>query len=307
MAVAHRGILARLACLLAVLGVLSLPGRSSAAFPGGDGRIAFVRFAAGSNSIWAINPDGTGLRRLVRKAIEPAWAPDGRKLAYTVAMPVPPGRNFAAGAIFVADRNGAHGRRVTPKRIHGAHQAAWSPTGKRLVFVDRGVIYTIGVRGHGLKRISRNPRLRTPPPGNKLLKQRARDSHPAWSPDGRTIAYVEHRGQDDIWAMRPDGSHVRQLTRLHSRGDLAPDWSPDSRQIIYTHDVGVYVISAGGTDRRLLTNAFGPARGPAWSPDGTQLALATTTGLVVANPDGSHPHQIAPAGAQTPDWQPLRP
>ena len=88
---------------------------------------------------------------------------------------------------------------------------------------------------------------------------------PAWSPDGREIAFM--RGEavptalparpGELFVMNADGSETRRLTR-NSR-DLHPDWSPDGLDIAFTRAVkppfaGIWVVSAAGGRPRQLTN-----------------------------------------------------
>lgn len=62
---------------------------------------------------------------------------------------------------------------------------------------------------------------------------------PAWSPDGRRIAFVSTAdGNPDIYTMRPDGTGVRQLTKNDFVFDEAPNWSPDGTHIVFTSDRG---------------------------------------------------------------------
>ena len=61
------------------------------------------------------------------------------------------------------------------------------------------------------------------------------DNHPAWSPDGRQIAFTSNRsGADNIWVVDWDGANLRQLTSFS--GDFSagyPAWSPDGTRISY--------------------------------------------------------------------------
>ena len=72
-----------------------------------------------------------------------------------------------------------------------------------------------------------------------LRRQLGSDADPAWSPDGRWIAYVRRLPGDtirEIWIMRPDGSGAHRLTSLHGTS-INPAWSPDGRRIVFASDI----------------------------------------------------------------------
>ena len=109
----------------------------------------------------------------------------------------------------------------------------------------------------------------------RLTNHPGRYLYPAWSPDGRHIAFTSF-GDDnwDIYVMDADGSNVTQLTN-HPAADSSPAWSPDGQRIAFQSDRdgnegGVYVMDADGSGVTQLTNhqlSFQFLRA-SWSPDG---------------------------------------
>ena len=106
-----------------------------------------------------------------------------------------------------------------------------------------------------------------------------RDGAPAWSPDGKQIAfYSEVDGKPaDLFVMDASGANVRQLTAT-PEAEGYPAWSRDGRHIAFeSHTANgnfdVYVMDADGSNVRRLTQDPRPDVGPAWSPDARKIAL----------------------------------
>src|SRR5436190_5600880 len=113
--------------------------------------------------------------------------------------------------------------------------------------------------------------------------QRCCNYTPAWSPDGKRIAWIL-RG--DVWTIAADGTDDRRLTTV---GDAeAPAWSSDGTQLAFDRSAAgstpsIYRIAADGSGlQRLATGS-----GPAWSPDGTRIAFVRANDVYTIKPDGT--------------------
>src|SRR5919108_2709992 len=131
-----------------------------------------------------------------------------------------------------------------------------------------------------------------------LIAGPAAELKPAWSPDGRELAFMSNRdGNFDIYVANGEGSGVRRLTD-DLRNDFNPVWSPDGRTLAWNSDrsgdFGIYVMNANGGDVRRLTDAPGIDSVPSWSPRGERNAFrASRDGdpeIYVMNADGGDQH-----------------
>ena len=165
-------------------------------------------------------------------------------------------------------------------------------------------IYVMDGDGGNQRRVTVNP---------------ARDSLPAWSPDGKKIAFVSNRNnvnkdRQQIWVIDADGKNPIRLT--DGLVDCCPDWSPDGTKIVYdTHLVpeehnlapgGITVMDADGNNKRVFNR-----RGihPSWSPDGKRIAFVSSRNeninqLYVMDVDGRNRLQLTQdfAHKRLPSW-----
>jgi Tol biopolymer transport system component len=145
----------------------------------------------------------------------------------------------------------------------------------------------------------------------------ARDARPAWSPDGRRIAFVRYSPDftGNVFLMDADGANLRPL----ADGFESPAWSPDGSLLavdtgfcVYECDIYLLLAGGGGAPVRVATMAAAPA----WSPDGRKIAFVGLSGddgyhsLHVMNRDGSEVTTlVAPDGRNNgaiirPAWSP---
>jgi Tol biopolymer transport system component len=234
-----------------------------------DGRLlAFTRGA----EVWVMNADGSRQRRLTKTLAafggvqELLWAPDGRRI--TFVTPFGPG-------VEVVNLNGAGRRVVTKKCCQAASEFAWSHDGARFAYAD-GALHAADADGHNLKRL-------TP-----IHQPYGSASYPAWSPDGRLIAFVASKTSypgnitvSALYTIWPDGTHLKRLTRQDIGWNTPPHWSPNGDKVAIACLVGkpayeerkqICVVRKDGSNFARLS---GPSSAPAgtypslsWSPDG---------------------------------------
>jgi TolB protein len=145
---------------------------------------------------------------------------------------------------------------------------AYSRTARyRWEFPDSMDIFTAGLDGKGLKRLTDTP---------------GYDAEASYSADGKRIVFTSFRdGDGEIYIMDADGANARRIT--HAKGyDGGPFFSPDGKKIVYRSDrkgndlLQVYMNNTEGTAERALTNNEFVNWGPYWHPNGRDIIYATS-------------------------------
>lgn len=280
--------------------------------PASVGQVAFVR----NGQIHLVNSDGGGLVQLTNTAGggeangDPAWSPDGKRIAFW-------SNGGGRAGLYVMNADGSNVVRRTSSFPVG--EPTWSPDGLRIAF--SALLDEVAGPGSGfssdLYSVTADGAETVPV---RLTRDRGWEAHPAWSPDGRTIAFSsDFRAYDivyDLYAVNADGSGVTPLAQgpFFAPDNLfyfQPAWSPDGRKLAVVTCAAAWdtcsasavsVMNADGSGVTMLTPTSGYAR-PTWSPDGRTIAFATAGSIQWVSADGSQRGTIVPNG-NAPAWRP---
>lgn len=268
----------------------------------GEGFVMLKNAGAGGVEIFSMRTDGTGLRQLTDTDGEnflPEWSPDARRIAFVSTRDTVPGER-RVGQVYVMNADGTNQKRLTDRSagyVDGSLD--WSPDGKQIVYVCRELndfqeqLCVMGADGAGRRR---------------LLPAGWRGIDPAWSPDGRTIAFSgtePNGGYLHLWGVPPEGGTPRQISvELNTLHEEEPQWSPDGTRLLFRSlrprpPFGpglfeVFVMRVDGSDRRPLIADMAPlstSHSARWSADGTRIAFlrdyGAEEGFYFVSSDGS--------------------
>ena len=249
------------------------PERSNDTDPMWIGDTVFFRSdRAGEFNLFAYDTKGKQVRQLTTHADFPVLnaATGGGRIVYE-----------QAGVLHVLDPKTGKDTRLTigvasdlretrPRYAKGARwirEAALSPTGTRAAFDFRGEIVTVPGEKGDVRNLTNTTG--------------AHERYPAWSPDGRSIAWFsDQSGEYQLYIGSQDGKGEPRAIKVEGAGFYqSPVWSPDSQKIAYfDNSLSVYWLDVkSGASKKIASQ---PIYSPviitsySWSPDSKWLAYA---------------------------------
>lgn len=274
-----------------------------------DGKqITFVSNRDGNLEIYVMDADGSNVRRLTNNpAVDshPAFSPDGTQILFSSDRE----KEHSDVYIMNADGSGEPVNLVNwDKSNQYAGPGCWSPDGTKILFMSdrtgKEGIYVMSAEVFRPQKI--------PIDGHNEL------GSPAYSPDGKSIAYQvelgDKSGELHIWNLETKRDSLVIKTKI---ADVSPAWSPSGQWIAFQNRVEdnteICIIRPDGSGLKNLTQNPAADRSPAWSPDGKQIAFVSNRDgdyglfqIYAMNADGSNQHRVyySKAISAWPSWSP---
>jgi len=139
---------------------------------------------------------------------------------------------------------------------------------------------------------------------------------PAWSPDGRQLAYTSYRQPPPgVYISAPYAMKNYRLTGAGSQA-FGPAWSPDGRRVAYAANTGgnmeIFVAGSDGSGARKVTTSSASEAAPCWSPTGNEIAFTSDRGgtpqIYVMDAEGLNVRRLTTVGNwnDAPSWNPSK-
>ena len=272
-----------------------------------DGVVYYLSERDWASNIWSFDPRTGEERQLTRHAdfdVKSLGAGAGvvvyEQAGYLHELDPKSGRSRKLEIHVAGDMNWSRPRweDVPPARLRGARL---SPTGRRALFEWRGELFTAPTGDGSWRNLTRTPGVA--------------DRNPAWSPDGRRIAWFNDAGGEyGLVIAEQNGANPRRIDIADPSFYFRPEWSPDGAKLAFTdthYRLLVLDVESGDVEHVDTDRFAHPERSmnPVWSPDSRWVAYARRLdnqlrALFVHDTESKTTHQLTDgtADAITPVW-----
>ncbi|MBL7152275.1 MAG: PD40 domain-containing protein [Phycisphaerae bacterium] len=178
--------------------------------------------------------------------------------------------------------------RTTLKSVSGNIRTySLSPSGRRALFEARGEIFTVPQEHGSIRNLTNTPGVA--------------ERYPAWSPDGKLVAYFSDKtGEYELYTRSGDGKgEEKQITEGGSAFRYYPLWSPDSNNIAFTDKTGsLFILDIEkGRPKFIDKDEWSRLSSYSWSADSRWLAYAKTMpnrnrAIMIYDTDEQKTHQV---------------
>ena len=225
-----------------------------------DGRIVFISSDSGATEVWIMNQQGGGRRQLTNDGavkFSPAVSPDGRYIVFVSEL--------TGAKLWSTDLDGSHLRQITNGNYDGTPRI--SPDSQWVIYSTYNsgklTLWKVPIEGGASVRLTdMNSTEPDVSPDGKLAACFHNDAQfsakllilpldgggkqtlfdlpqnlywsggPRWTPDGRTLTYIEKRGNSsNLWGQPVSGGPAKILAEFKENGMLYREWSPGGKQV----------------------------------------------------------------------------
>ena len=286
--------------LIVIASILTVTPSALSTTGGANGLIVYAQELRPDHyQLFTIRPDGSGVKQIthVVNAASPDWSPNGKTIVAEAELK-------SGGGITLLSPSGSVIRNLTPTGERG--QPSFSPDGKWIAYesdISANGIFLMRSNGTAQRRVTMNPFAGGDECGC--------DTDPNFSPNGKLITFVRIKKdgkQQALFAVRPNGTGLRQVTPYSWEVAIKHDWSPDGKLIVLTtnadfvrpnQSANLVTIRPDGSGMKNLTGFTGGtenAYAGSFSPDGEQIVFRIESGdgysLAIIDRDGDNLQRI---------------
>jgi Tol biopolymer transport system component len=201
------------------------PVPSTTPLGGSYGQIAFASDRSSSMQIWLMDSSGKNLRQLTNRsdgACEPAFSPDGNKLAF-ISPCTRRADSYPGANIYTMNIDGSNVQKMPESSPAGDYDPAWSSDAQMLAFTSlrsgKEHVFVLNLNNSSIEELS---------------SENYPERNPYWDPSNKNLAITRVTTSSQIWILPTNGQAPWQFSRSGDFDNSNPQWSNDGTFMVYT-------------------------------------------------------------------------